>query len=44
MNIKQLQINTIINKGKKLIEQLEERQGIYIIDKSLNVRVLFYYK
>lgn len=44
MNIKQLQINTIINKGKKLIEQLEERQGIYIIDKSLNTRVLFYYK
>lgn len=44
MNIKQLQINTIINKGKKLIEQLEEGQGIYIIDKSLNTRVLFYYK
>lgn len=43
-NIKYYQIDKIYQKGKDLICNLQERQALYIIDQSMNVRVLFYYK
>lgn len=44
MNINQIQYNDVYTKAHVLIDNLVEQEGLFIIDKNLNVRVLFYYK
>lgn len=43
-SIKDAQIDTLMNIATELINNLKEKEALYIIDHSMNVRVLFYYK
>lgn len=39
-----IQIDLAFTKAKELIDNLKDRQALYIINKNMEARVLFYYK
>lgn len=43
-NILDSQYEYAFNIGKKYITSLKEKEGLFIIDKNMNIRVIFYYK